>query len=159
MAEEFIHPNIPKNRYLYVIRRLNDTVKVEKHPIIYENKSCVYFKRPGVSFLDQIIPEYIFNTASEAITHLSKFSYNSGYRPVAYCREDPGHNFDDRLKLQTMLMRREAIATRLDSLETKLVAAEYDFEKAKRLQEELKSEISKLNKELKVIEESEKGTT
>lgn len=158
MAEEFIHPNIPKNRYLYVIRRLDDTIKVEKYPIIYENKYCVYFKKPEVRFLITVTLEYIFNTASEAITHLSKFSYNVGYRPVAYCREDPGHNFDDRLKLQAMLVRREKIMAKLNDLETKLTAAEYDFKKAKRVQEDLKSEISKLNKELKAIEESEKGT-
>lgn len=89
VSEEYINPNIPKNRYIYELRMEDDFVHVRKYPIIYENKEYAYFKTPGSKTLDSMPCVYVYQNSSKAIPELARRVNLVSSTCHVYCWEDP----------------------------------------------------------------------
>lgn len=155
MAEEYIHPNIPKNRYIYELRMEDDIVHVRKYPVIYENKEYAYFKTPGDKLLDYMPKTDIYQNSSKAIPELARRVNLVSCTCRVYCWEDPGHTKDDREKLQKTITAKKAIAEKLKQMQDELDKTQRMYNNLQERREYLQKRVFSLEKELKNLEELE----
>lgn len=161
VSEEFIHPNIQKNKYIYELSRKIDLsgnpgpIKVLKYPVIYENKDYVYFKTPGNSALKQVRQIDICSEVSKVLTKIAKPSFFLNYTQLAYCWEDPGHTKKELEDLQDMIRARKNVIQKLEKARKEADSIQLEFNNIQEKREEAMNQVFRLEKELKEIEKLE----
>lgn len=155
MTEEYINPNIPKNRYIYELRMEDDIVHVRKYPVIYENKEYVYFKTHECRGLDFTPQTYVYQNSSKAIPELARRVNVVSYTCRVYCWEDPGHTKDDRDKFQKMITARKAIAEKLKQAQDALDRVQHMYNDLQKKKEDLQKRVFFLENELENLEDIE----
>ena len=153
MAEEYINPNIPKNRYIYELQMKDGIVYVRKYPVIYKNKEYVYFKTPGSRRLG--VASYVYQNSSEAIPELARRAALVSCKCCVYCWEDPGHTKDDRGKLQKTVTAKKAIAEKLKQAKDALNRVKDMCNDLQKKKEDLQRQVFSLNNELEDLEDIE----
>ncbi len=153
MSEEYLNPNLKKNRYIYNIMKGwsdCDTIHVRKYPIIYSNKEMTYYKVPGSTMLGGI-------SNFEVLDDLDKVSYalakNTRYCNI-FCLEDPGHSFMDKQALLSVARKKKDLVKELEKLHSRKSEIDFNMEKETKEKELIIFKIDKIEKELKEI-----GTT
>ena len=152
MSEEFINPSQPKNRYIYNIRRNWNTpeiIHIYKYSIIYSNKTITYYKIPGSGSLGSIYNIHIVNTLEEAS---DIFARQRGYCDI-YCLENPGHSLKDKENFLGRVERKKDLVQKLDALNKEKIDIENQIKGLIAKKEFNTLDISKIEKEIKRIDE------
>lgn len=155
MTEEYIHPNIPKNKYIYELQMEDDIVHVRKYPVIYENKEYAYFKTPGSKQLDFMPKTSVYQNSSKAIPELARRVNLISYTCKVYCWEDPGHTKDDREGLRKTVAARKAIAEKLKQTQDELDKVQRMYNNLQEKREYLQKRVFTFSKELTDLEDIE----
>lgn len=161
MSEEYMNPNLEKNRYIYNITRGGDYnlpggiwvhgfINVHKYPIIYSNKEMTYYKVPGSTTLCSISNLYILDDLDKVTNALAK---NTRYCNI-YCLEDPGHSYLDKQTLLSVARKKEDLVKELEKLNLMKDNVEDKIKSNNREREELIRKIDLAEKTLKQISET-----
>ena len=160
MNEEYLNPNLPKNRYIYnITREWNnpEIVHVHKYPIIYSNKEMTYYKRPGAITLCSISNIHILDDLDKVTNALAK---NTRYCDI-FCLENPGHSYTEKQILLSVAAKKEDLIKELEKLNNLKNSVEDSIRRNNREREELIYKIDLAEKNLKQMSilESEKTCT
>lgn len=150
MSEEYMNPNLEKNRYIYNIMKGwsdYDTINVRKYPIIYSNKDMTYYKVPGSMTLCSVSNFDILDDLDKVSNALAK---NRRYCNI-FCLVDPGHSYVDKQTLLSIARKKEDMIKELDKLNSRKSEIELNMEKETKERELIIFKIDKIEKELKEI--------
>lgn len=158
VSEEFIHPNIQKNKYIYELRNKIDEsgfpspVEVLKYPVIYENKDYVYFKTPGNSALKQVQQRQVYSEVSQVLTKFATSGFFVDYIRHDYCWEDPGSTKKAREDLQNIILAKKSVLQKLEKARKEADSIQLELDNIRAKREEAMKQVFKLEKELNEID-------
>ena len=160
MNEEYLNPNLTKNRYIYNITRdwyNPETVHVHKYPIIQSNNELTYYKVPGSKVLCCINNFRILDDLDKVTNVLAE---NKRCCSI-FCLEDPGHSYEDKQTLLSIARKKEDLIEDLKKLNLLKDGVEDVIRRKNNEKEDLIRKIALAEKGLKQISmlESEKTCT